>query len=376
MQSLANLPPRTWAEIDLAALRYNLQVIHRLAGPAAQVMAVVKANAYGHGVVPVVQALRRHVEMFGVANVTEAIDVRFHAPETPILILSPALPAERAIVARNGFLPSVSTLEEARAYSDLAEVRRVPIHLVVDTGMGRIGIWEEELAATARAIIALPGIEIAGISSHLPVADEDAVYSEEQLERFRKLAASVAAMAGTTPILHLENSAGIMAFRGRGGDLVRAGLMLYGSAPLPKYQQDLRPVLSWKVGITLVRAVGAGRSISYGRTFITPCPMRIATLAVGYADGFSRHLSNQGAQVLIGGKRCSVLGRVTMDQIMVDVSSVPEAVPGGEAVILGRQGAEEILASELAEKAGTIAWDIFTSIGPRVQRIYLPTALF
>lgn len=366
------IPARSSAVIDLSALRHNLTVVRRLAGPAMGVIAVVKANAYGHGVAPVVQALRREVEMFAVANVAEAIEVRAHTPDTPLLILGPALPGERALLANAGFIPSVSSLEEARAYSDLSAGRRLPIHLVLDTGMGRIGLWEEEAEATAHAIVALPGIEVAGIASHLPVADEDAAYTERQLERFRRLAAAIAEMTGGRPFIHAENSAGIMAFRGMGGDLVRAGLMLYGSAPLAEFQRELRPVMTWKAGITLVREVGAGRGVSYGRTFITPCAMRIATLSIGYADGFPRHLSNQGAQVLIGGRRCAVLGRVTMDQILIDVSAVPGVQAGDEAVILGRQGPEEILAAELAEKAGTIAWEIFTGVGPRVQRLYLP----
>ena len=152
--------------------------------------------------------------------------------------------------------------------------------------------------------------------------------------------------------------------------MVRAGLMLYGSSSLPEFQAQLRPALALKTRVTLIRDVPAGRGVSYGRTFITPHPMRVATLAIGYADGFQRHLSNQGAEVLIHGRRCPLLGRVTMDQIMIDVSGVVEAVIGDEAVLIGASGGEEILAGELAAKAGTIAWEIFTSIGPRVDRVH------
>jgi alanine racemase len=332
-------------------------------------MAVVKANAYGHGAPAVVRALAGRVEMFGVADVNEAREVRAHAPETPVFILGPALPSERAEVVRGGLIPAVSNVEEARAYHELAGRQRVPIHLDIDTGMGRIGIWQEEAVAAARAIMALPGVEIVGIASHLPSADEDEAFTSEQLVRFRSIVAELRALGLREPLLHVANSAGAFGFPMERREMVRAGLSLYGVSPLPSFQAKLRPVLTWKARVTLVRDVGPGRGISYGRTFMTSRSMRVATLGVGYADGYQRHLSHRGAEVLVAGHRCPLLGRVTMDQIMVDVSAVPAVQPGDEAVLLGSEGGEEISAAELAQKAGTIPWEIFTGIGRRVARV-------
>lgn len=362
-------PPqrRCWAEIDLAALRHNLAAVRERIGPRPGVMAIVKANAYGHGALEVAQALRGAVEMFGVANVAEARSVRSVAPETPIFILGPALAEERLEIIRERFVPAVSSAEEARAYSALAGAQRFPIHLALDTGMGRIGIWEGEAAAEAREIAALPGVEIAGVATHLPVADEDEAFTGEQLARFGKVIETIGA-----PAIHVLNSAGIIRFASHAQTMVRAGLMLYGSSPVPDFQNRLRAVMTLKSRVTLVRSVGPGRGVSYGRTFITPRPMRIATVALGYADGYPRRLSNAGADVLIRGRRCAVLGRVTMDQIMVEAG---DAEPGDEVVLIGPQGDEEILAAELAQKSGTIAWEIFTGIGSRVERVHRESGL-
>lgn len=362
---------RCWAEIDLAAIRHNIATIRAQLRAGVQVMAVVKANAYGHGVNGVVPALAENVEMFGVANVDEAHEVRRLAPTTPIFILGPALPEERQEIVSAGFTPSVSNVAEARAFSSLGDGKRVRIHVIIDTGMGRIGIWEEEALSVVREILAIPALEVAGIASHLPVADENVDFTEDQIARFEHLVAMLRELEAPTMITHLENSAGIIGHSASAGALVRPGLMIYGSSPIPEFQGYLRPALTWKTRVTLVRSVGAGRGISYGRTFITPCPMRLATLAVGYADGYQRHLSNRGADVLIRGRRCAVLGRVTMDQIVVDVTALPEVGVGEEVVLLGKQVSEEILAAELAEKAGTIAWEIFTGIGQRVERLYI-----
>lgn len=334
-------------------------------------MAVVKANAYGHGVGPIVRALADSAEYFGVANAAEAREVRTHLPAAQLFILGPALPEERAEIVAEGFIPSVSDVAEGAAYDELAGKSRVPVHLIIDTGMGRIGAWQDEALETARGLAQRPGLEITGIASHLPSADEDETFTREQLARFHQLVAELRAAGIHAPLVHVENSAGLLAFPAQAGEMVRAGLMLYGVSPLPEWQNHLRPVLTWKARVTLVRNVGAGRGVSYGRTFITAEPMRVATLGVGYADGYQRHLTNRSADVLIGGRRCRVLGRVTMDQIMVDVSALPEVAAGDEAVLIGRQGEEKILASELATKAGTIPWEIFTGIGRRVERVVI-----
>jgi alanine racemase len=365
----STMPHRTWAEIDRSALRHNVAATREQVGERVRIMAVVKADAYGHGVRHVVPALADEVEMFGVANVTEALEVRELTSTHPVFLLGPALPEERAEVVVQRFIPAVSTVEEAAAYAALAGAEPLEIHLAVDTGMGRIGIWQDDALEVVRAIRKLDGVRVTGIGSHLPVADEDDKFTREQLERFEKLVAELRADGLVSPVIHVANSAGVIGFPAHAGDLVRPGLMLYGCAPRPEFQTRLRAAMTWKTRVLLVREVGPGRGLSYGRTFITDRDMRVAILAVGYADGYRRHLSSSGAAVLIRGRRCAVLGRVTMDQILADVTALPEVQAGEEVVLLGCQGDEEILVAELAAKAGTIPWEIFTGLGSRVVRM-------
>jgi alanine racemase len=314
--------------------------------------------------VEVVRALRGHAQMFGVANLTEARQIRVADTATDIMILGTALPAERADIVKEGFLPVVSSVDEARAYAGIGPVRA---HVSIDTGMGRIGVREDDAPAALREMRGLPGFAIDGVATHLPCADEDAAFTEAQLGRFEKI---VSQINPRPPLVHSLNSAGILRFSSHACDMVRAGLMLYGSSPLPEFQAELRPVMMWKTRVTLVRELDAGCGVSYGRTFITERPTRVATLAVGYADGYPRALSGKGASALIHGRRCPVLGRVTMDQIMVDVTEIPDAEIGDEAVLIGRQAVGEITAAELAAKSGTIAWEIFTGVKTRVGRFY------
>jgi alanine racemase len=365
---------RTWAEVDLAAIASNARAI-RAQASGAKVMAVVKANAYGHGMAPVAQALRDEVDWFGVANVTEAMALRdcLQGDDKPIMILGAILPAERARAVGGGFVCAVSSAREAAA---LAEHGPVRVHLALDTGMGRMGIFGEAACDEAVAIAAKPGVNLEGICSHLPVADEDDAYTAAQLARFDGLVREIRSRVSAPLIVHVENSAGAIGFPQCAGDLVRAGLALYGVSPRPEFQEKLRAGLTWKARIILVRDMAAGCSVSYGRTYITDRPTRVATLGVGYADGYPRQLSGKGAEVLIGGVRCPVLGRVTMDQIMVDVSQVPAATEGEEVVLLGRQGNEEITATDLANLAGTISWHVFTGIGTRVTRVFLNSPPF
>ena len=229
--------------------------------------------------------------------------------------------------------------------------------------MGGIGTWKDDVIATALEIARLPGVKITGIASHLPVADEDAAFTRAQLDRFASIARDLRSHGIDAPLVHVENSAGLLAYPALAGDMVRAGLMLYGSSPLPEWQPRLRPVMTWKTRVSLVREVGTGRGVSYGRTFLTPHPMRIATVAVGYADGYQRHLSGRGAEVLIRGRRCAVLGRVTMDQILADVSALPGIEPG-EKSSSRRQGAEEI-SPPSSQRRQAPSRGKFTGIGRR-----------
>jgi len=361
---------RCWAEIDLSALRTNVAKLRSKTGPRAEIMAIVKANAYGHGVLPVAKALDEIAGAFGVANLTEAVQLAEVIDPSRIFILGAALPGERAEIVQRGFVPAVSSFEEAMVYERLAR-KPLPVNIPIDTGMGRIGIDERVAAKEIQEIAMLPRIEIRTISTHLPVSDEDDAFTSDQIARFEAIVESLRKEGVKAPRIHVLNSAGTIRHSSHAHDLARVGLALYGSSPIPDFQDELEAVMTWKSRVTLVRDLPAGHGVSYGRTFITPGPMRSAVLSVGYADGYQRHLSNQGADVLIGGRRCPVLGRVTMDQIMVDVTTVPYFDIGEEAVLMGRQGSEEILASELARKAGTIAWEIFTGISYRVERIYL-----
>jgi alanine racemase len=352
---------RTWAEIDLSAIRDNLGVVREKIGPQAGVAAVVKADAYGHGMEAVAKALAQQVELFGVANLEEAQRIRHLGRD--VMLFSPSLPAERKAVVEGDFIATVSSAAEAKEFSGGR------INFKVDTGMGRIGSWQDDATKELQGILELKQVAVHSISTHLPVADEDETFTRAQLERFADLTQTFRALAPQAKI-HALNSAGILRFPGHAHDFVRPGLVLYGSAYPAEFQTLLRPALTWKTRIVLVRDVAPSRSLSYGRTFITKDHTRVATLAVGYADGYPRQVSGEKAEVLIGGKRCAVLGRVTMDQILADVTKVPQAAVGDEAVLIGAQGDEEILARELAEKAGTIAWDIFTGLGARVKKFH------
>lgn len=332
-------------------------------------MAVVKADAYGHGVELAVEALSEGAQWFAVANLEEARAVRVLAPRHPVLILGPALPFERASIAREGFVPMVSSLEEAGQYAAGPGEPPVSLHLAVDTGMGRIGVWERDAVALAEALCGIEGVRVCGVGSHFPSADEDAGYTVAQADRFARLSAELRERRLVHGPAHIANSAGVIGFPDTAGELYRAGLALYGCSPLAEFQAALRAVLSWKARVSLVRDFEEGRSISYGRTFVTGAPTRVATVTVGYADGYRRHLSGRGAAVLIGGRRCPVLGRVTMDQIMVDATAVEGVAAGDEVVLIGESGGQCVSVSELALISGTIPWEIFTGIGSRVRRV-------
>jgi alanine racemase len=355
--------PRSWVEIDPGAILHNLHVVRERIGPGPGIIAVVKANAYGHGVREVAAVLAPEVEIFAVASAEEAREIADFG--RPIMLLGPCLPEERAEVVAAGWIPTVSSADEARAFPGGR------INFKLDTGMGRIGCRAEDAEDALRAVLEEGAVEVFTLSTHLPVPDEDAEFTRAQLADFQQRIARLHRIAPGARV-HSLNSAGILGFPEFAADLVRPGLILYGSAYPAAFQSLLRPALTWKTRVLLVRDLEAGRSVSYGRTFVTARPSRIAALGVGYADGFPRQASNRGAEVLVRGRRCSVVGRVTMDQILVDVTDVPAVNEGDEAVLVGRQGGEEILARELADHAGTIAWDIFTGLGPRVERFFLP----
>lgn len=358
---------RCWAEIRLSALRQNARVTREHVGHPVQLLAVIKANGYGHGLEAVAKALQDEAQLFGVANVHEAVAARDVVPH-PILILGPALPAERAEICARDFIASISSYDEALEYSRLAGAAL--LNCAIDTGMGRMGLTESDASSELRKIARLPNVTIHSISSHLPVADADADYTREQLTRFGALVRRLRQEVPGNYRVHTLPSAGVIGFADASHEIIRAGLMLYGISPIPEFQRSLVPALTWKTRVALLRELAPGSSVSYGRTFIAKRRTHVATLSLGYADGLMRSLSNRGS-VLIRGRRCPIIGRVTMDLTMVDVTEVADVAVGDEAVLIGRQGGEQILASEVAEWASTIPWEVFTAIGSRVARVYV-----
>jgi len=357
---------RCWAEIDRAALRHNANIVQDRIG-SAEMLAVVKANAYGHGLIGVAKALADEAQLFGVANLEEALTLRESLPH-PILILGPATPEERPIIAERGFIPTISSLEEAEVFDRL---KAVSVNFKIDTGMGRMGVVENAALGVFKRVAALPNIDIHSISTHMPVSNEDAEYTRDQLARFRGIVEQIRAEVPGSYKAHVLQSAGTLAFNQPTFEIVRAGIILYGISPLPEFRELLKPVMTWKTRICLIRDVPKRASISYGRTFIAPRNMRVATLSAGYADGYPWHLSNRGAAVLVRGKRCPLLGRVTMDLMVIDVTGLEDVQVGDDVVLMGRYGTEEISCAELGERAGTITWEIVTRIGARVRRVYV-----
>ena len=332
-------------------------------------MAVVKAGAYGHGLEEVARALAgEDMAFFGVANVGEARRIADAGVTVPIYLLGATWQDERAEVVARGWVPCLSSLDEAVAYDRLAAAAgtRVTAHLAVDTGMGRGGFVPAALAENFAALEALEHVVIDGIGSHLPSADEDAEFTREQFARFAQI---VGQLGGPQRFRwrHLANSAGMMAYDNTPFNLVRPGLMLYGIAsvesgdwPAPKN------VMTLKSRVALVRELPPGHGVSYGRDYVTTRPTRVATVGIGYGDGYPRSLSGSGAEVVIRGCRYPLIGRVTMDQVMVDVTADEAISSGDEVELFG----PHVRVDEVARKAGTIAWEILTGITPRVARRY------
>lgn len=357
-------PPRAWAEIDLAAMRKNLELARQASG--SELMVVVKAGAYGHGLEEAARALAaQNIAFFGVANVGEARRIRAAGVETPVYLLGPTWEAEREEIVARGWTACLSSMEEARHFNQLAAVagKRIQVHLAVDTGMGRGGFLTNQLPGLMDALGKLTHLEIEGVGSHLPSADEDPDFTRRQIATFHEILETLGG-AGRFKWRHLLNSAGLLGYDRGACNLARPGLMLYGISPLPEFQSRLSNVMTLKSRITLLRTLPAGHGVSYGRQFVTTAPTRVATVGIGYGDGYPRHLSGQGAEVWICGRRCPVLGRVTMDQVMVDVTALPDVREGDEVEMFGAN----IPVAEVAAKAGTIVWEIFTGITPRVVR--------
>jgi alanine racemase len=360
----------------LAAFAANLRAVKDLVGPRVKVMAVVKADAYGHGAVRLAQvAAANGAEQLAVATLDEAVTLREAGLKLPILVLGTSIPGDGVEEAvERGIAQALCTVELAEALSRAAARRgkAALAHLKVDTGMSRIGVRPHEAVPFMERVGRLPGLRLEGIFSHFAAADEpDNVYTELQFRRFQDTLAALAKAGYTFPHRHIANSAAILDHPEMHLDMVRPGCILFGSWPSEKTQRkiSLKPTLALKTRIVFLKRVSAGTPVSYGLTYKAPAERLLATLPVGYADGYRRGLSNK-ASVLVRGVRAPIVGRVCMDQCVVDVTAVPGVALGDEVVLIGRQGEEEITAQELADLLGTLDLELFCGIAPRVPRVY------
>jgi alanine racemase len=378
-----------WAEVDLSAIAHNVCELRLRTNPKAKLMAVVKADGYGHGAVEVARtALANGAEWLGVARLPEAIALREAGFSAPILVLGYTQPSAADRLIEYDLKQSVYSLAAAQAYSNAAVSRgnRIQVHLKVDTGMGRLGIVPaalsghgagsgvgEEFIREATAIVRLPGLSAEGIFTHFAAADSaDTSCAERQLSLFLEVLAALRAAGLEFAMRHAANSAAVIQLPGSHLDLVRAGIALYGLKPSEEVDLagiSLQPAMALKTRIIHLKSVPAGTCISYGMTYCTPSSTVIATIPTGYADGYRRLLSSRG-QMLVHGRRVPVVGRVCMDLTMLDVGAVPGVQMEDEVVIFGKQGNECISANDLARELGTINYEIVCDLTARVPRVY------
>jgi len=375
--SALDLHRPTWAEIDLDALSRNLAAVRGRIGGRA-ILAVVKADAYGHGAVEVTRALEAEgVERFGVALPEEGVELRRAGIRAPILVLGGFAPPQADLLLRHDLVPAIYRPDQVEALA--AAARRhglmAPVHLKVDTGMGRLGVPAADVPAFIGVVEGSPSIRLTGAFSHLAVADDPAdPFTSRQIDQFREAIAAIRARGLAPEEIHLANSAAVLDHPPAWLTLVRPGLILYGYAPSSRVTPlTVRPVLSLKTRIIYIKDVAPGTTLGYGRTFAAARPTRVASLAIGYDDGLPRLLSNRG-HVLVRGRRAPVVGRISMDLTTVDVTDIPEAGLGDEVVVLGGSGGEVVDADRIAAWAETISWEVLCGLGPRVPRLYIRAA--
>jgi alanine racemase len=370
------LPPthRAWVEIDLGAVRRNLLAIRRLLQPGTLLMSVVKADGYGHGAQAVAgAALAAGASWLAVATVEEGIQLRQAGIDAPILLFAPAVTKEEMeAICLWGLQPTVCGLDQARRFSELGQPE-VPVHVKIDTGMSRLGAAVHEAINLLSAVRNLANVRVASVYSHMATADvPDPIVADEQLARFRGLIRSLEEEGLRPPLVHLANSAATLGRLGAQFDLVRIGLAQYGLYPAPHFRTllDLQPALTLKARIVFVKTVPPGTGVSYGHTFRTRRSTRLATVAVGYADGMARGLSNR-IDLLVRGRRVPQVGTITMDQCLIDVTEVPEAVEGDVVTLIGTDGAESVPAGDWADRLETIPYEVLCALGRRLPRIHL-----
>ena len=368
---------RCYAEISLEAIGHNIREVKKRLPEGVKLLGVVKANAYGHGAVPVASYLENQVDYFATATIEEAVELRENGISAPILILGYVSPSQYGDLVEYDITQTIDSYAQALALEKEAarQNRKAKAHLAVDTGMTRIGFQVTEHDADVAAKIAdLPHIELEGRFTHFSCADQDdKTYCSMQMEIYDKMTALLAERGVTIPLRHICNSAGIMEFDDHRFEMVRSGIITYGIYPseeVKKERLDLIPALSWKSHVIHVKEVGPGIGVSYGATYVTEKPMtRIATVSAGYADGYPRALSNQGC-VLIHGKKAPIIGRICMDQMMVDVTDIPDVQVEDVVTLVGTDGDETITIEEIANPAARFDYEMLCDISSRVTRVY------
>lgn len=376
MNSPASLPQRCWAEIDLAALERNLRLIRASLPTHMRYVAVVKADAYGHGLHQVAARLMHAgADLFAVATLSEAAALRELGVGWPILLLSPVTPQEDRYLPGSEVAVTVSSIDEVRRFDHVAgrSHKRIDVHLKIDTGMGRLGVWHEQVRPVYDALLAAEHLRLVGVFTHFASPDEDADFTREQRRRFLRALSACPGLDPSRLWVHADNSAGLETIERAGPfNAVRVGLLQFGILPSRNSllaDVHTEPVFSFRTRVGLVKRLPAGTGISYGSTHRLTRESSIAVLTAGYGDGISRAVSNR-SHVLIHGRRCAVLGRVTMDQTIVDVTDVPNVQTGDEAVLVGRQDGSEITIAEFSQWSDTIPWEALCSVTKRVPRVY------
>jgi alanine racemase len=363
----------TWVEIDLDALTDNLGAIRDALFGDSRVLLTVKADAYGHGAVQIAKAAEHSVEMFGVATIDEALELVAVDVRRKILILSPILGEEIPAVVEHGLLTTISSLDFARHLSDYSAANgaRTEVHIEVDTGMGRTGFLPREAEALVHDVVSLPGLRLGGLMSHFPVSDSDVSFTRDQVRQFRAVVERLEQQGIVVDVVHSANSAAIPTVPESHLGMVRPGLLAYGHLPGNAARTlPVTPVLAWKSRLVQIRRVPAGTTISYGMDHTTTRETVLGVLPVGYGHGYPFRLSSRG-QVIVNGKAVPILGRVTMDMTMVDLTDVrPAPAVGDEVVLIGRDGGAVISVEQVATWAGTLSYEILTGISKRVPRAY------
>lgn len=362
----------TWAEVNLSCLDFNFRQIKKLLKPQTKVMVTVKADAYGHGLLPVSKRLLSlGADFFGVASIDEGIKLRQAGFKVPILVLGAILRSDILPVFKYGLTVTVCDLEFAYAINSKAKSlkKKANVHIKVDTGMGRIGFAYQDAGSLIRKIKGCKFIDLEGIFTHFAFADMDKDFTLKQIQMFNRLIDGLRKSGINIPLAHAANSAGVADYSSSHFNMVRPGLIIYGLYPAEGLSINIKPLLSLKTKVVFIKKMPKGSGVSYGHIYTTPQETRVATIPIGYGDGYPRNLSNI-APVLIGGKRFTVSGRVCMDQIMIDIGKARISV-GDEVTLIGPQGRQKITTEEVAALAGTIPYEIVCGLGSRVPRIYI-----